>query len=658
MLLPRSRFSVNLFDIALVFRYFYYVDRRTHPMKTKLSIVPAILFLLCLSLTAGTASAATRVVVSNNALCPPVTVSTTCHLNVQDAIDAAAISGDSIEIRPGTYSGNFTVVNKGISSISGIETAKTFLSGGGAGTILTIDSVPLSMSIRRLTFLNAGIGISVRNSPSITIKNNVFQVGAGSTAINITLSTNPTVVNNVFYRNIAGIVSDLTTFSIFNNIFYQNGNGVAINPSNMTQASISRNLFFNGTIGLTVITDPLDPNYNIINQDPLFVDPNNAVVTQSDYHLLASSPCITTGNTSFDFNNVGDTSKTDIGAYGGSSDAIPFVVSGLTYTASSTTPATISLTWALNKAYTTKGYNIYYGDAPGAYNGTDAIVSGGTTTVGPRIDAGNKTTAMLIVSRTSVTPAPTAVNVPGPLNNSLKLSWSAVTGATGYNIYYSLSSAPSITFPAIQVAGGGTTSYTLTGLTNGEWYDILIRAISQATYYFSITAYDTTSTTGTPGIAHESDYSAETPVTVGDIKISGPSNVVKGRPEPINPYPNLPNTGCFIATAAYGSPNDRSVTVLREFRDRYLVTNAPGRAFVRWYYANSPTAARFITDHPAMRPIARIVLAPAVAVALLLTHTSPAAQAAVLVMLIALASAVLRRQRTMRSRTLKKGTPG
>jgi hypothetical protein len=31
--------------------------------------------------------------------------------------------------------------------------------------------------------------------------------------------------------------------------------------------------------------------------------------------------------------------------------------------------------------------------------------------------------------------------------------------------------------------------------------------------------------------------------------------------------------------------------VLRKFRDRYLLTNAPGKAFVRFYYKHSPPIA-------------------------------------------------------------------
>ncbi|MDD2365825.1 MAG: hypothetical protein PHN84_06635 [Desulfuromonadaceae bacterium] len=72
-------------------------------------------------------------------------------------------------------------------------------------------------------------------------------------------------------------------------------------------------------------------------------------------------------------------------------------------------------------------------------------------------------------------------------------------------------------------------------------------------------------------------------------------------------------SGCFIATAAYGSYLHPQVHLLREFRDDYLLTNASGRAFVKTYYSLSPPLADFISRHTVLRFIARLALTPVVA---------------------------------------------
>jgi len=72
-------------------------------------------------------------------------------------------------------------------------------------------------------------------------------------------------------------------------------------------------------------------------------------------------------------------------------------------------------------------------------------------------------------------------------------------------------------------------------------------------------------------------------------------------------------TTCFIATAAYGSPGERHVAVLREFRDRVLRRSAAGRAFIDWYYEHSPPVARYIGTRPWARAVTRALLAPVVA---------------------------------------------
>jgi hypothetical protein len=59
--------------------------------------------------------------------------------------------------------------------------------------------------------------------------------------------------------------------------------------------------------------------------------------------------------------------------------------------------------------------------------------------------------------------------------------------------------------------------------------------------------------------------------------------------------------GCFIATAAYGTPRATEINELRCFRDEYLRKSNFGNAFIRFYYATSPPVADFISQHYVLR---------------------------------------------------------
>jgi hypothetical protein len=74
-------------------------------------------------------------------------------------------------------------------------------------------------------------------------------------------------------------------------------------------------------------------------------------------------------------------------------------------------------------------------------------------------------------------------------------------------------------------------------------------------------------------------------------------------------------SGCFIATAAYGTAMEPEVQTLRDFRDNHLLTNSVGTVFVNTYYTVSPSIADFIREHDTLRAVTRGALKPVIAVA-------------------------------------------
>lgn len=72
------------------------------------------------------------------------------------------------------------------------------------------------------------------------------------------------------------------------------------------------------------------------------------------------------------------------------------------------------------------------------------------------------------------------------------------------------------------------------------------------------------------------------------------------------------SAGCFIATAAYGTPFAKEIEILRKFRDTKIVKTKTGRAFVRYYYRHSPVIADFIRNKPKTKAFVRGLLKPIV----------------------------------------------
>jgi subtilisin family serine protease len=81
--------------------------------------------------------------------------------------------------------------------------------------------------------------------------------------------------------------------------------------------------------------------------------------------------------------------------------------------------------------------------------------------------------------------------------------------------------------------------------------------------------------------------------------------------------------GCFIATAAFGSYSEPHVKILRDFRDRFLTQNAPGRALVSIYYRISPPIADFISQNEPCKMLIRWSLLPLVGASWVALQTGP-----------------------------------
>jgi len=99
------------------------------------------------------------------------------------------------------------------------------------------------------------------------------------------------------------------------------------------------------------------------------------------------------------------------------------------------------------------------------------------------------------------------------------------------------------------------------------------------------------------------------------------------------------SSGCFIATAAFGSPMQPYVKILREFRNQILLNNSIGKSLVNLYYKYSPPMADCISRHDNLRAMIRIFLLPVVGMSWMALRFGPVSTLGLLFLLFALMSA-------------------
>jgi len=107
-----------------------------------------------------------------------------------------------------------------------------------------------------------------------------------------------------------------------------------------------------------------------------------------------------------------------------------------------------------------------------------------------------------------------------------------------------------------------------------------------------------------------------------DTRLADTLNAMSGAASP-GAAATPEKSGCFVATACYGSPDCPEVVLLRKYRDEHLLSTAFGNWFVHAYYRFSPPVADVLRRSQILRDTVRtFVVAPLVRILRLVVKRS------------------------------------
>ena len=277
-------------------------------------------------------------------------------------------------------------------------------------------------------------------------------------------------------------------------------------------------------------------------------------------------------------------------------DALTYVPeTPTTLEAAPSSATTVDLTWVDNAAgggtykIERKNTGSFIQVATAAAGATSYSDTGLTTdtTYTYRVRASNSSGDSPYSNEASATPsypplAPNGLSAAAASATQINLSWTDNSdNETTFNVERKIGGG---VYAEIGTVAAGVTTYNDYGLTTGT------------TYYYRVRAHN--------AVGYSTSYSNEAYATAAAPAAGGGGG----------------GGGCFIATAAFGSPLESHVQILRDFRDRVLLSSSAGKAFVDFYYKTSPAISDKIAPSEGLRLITRLLLMPVIGVAYLIMH--------------------------------------